>query len=248
MAATGGASGTRERRRHFRGRAGRFHGRTGLGRRNRCRLSPTLYGDSRRFLASLRRSEDGGGDVGRGRRGLARRHRSIVLVTDPQVLGDGLRRNGNGHLPQPGAAAETGLRSVGRGWPIGITSLELDATGAAASSAGTTNGAYELEIARGPLDVPPDAAGASRLLVWDGERDRSRIEHWRRPAVGRAVLPERPRRPGRAVALAEGGGDAHVRLWQNGDGRSALEIRGAVRGSRQSGACFEKRRGWIPSD
>jgi hypothetical protein len=199
---------------------------------------PYLFSTST-TLSDVMRSEDGGAtwvSTGEGLRGKG----IEVLAADPQVSGmvyagtsAGLYRSGSG-----------GGRWSAFGRQLAATVFSLSILdGGRRLYASTTSGAYELEIARGPLDVAVSAAEESRILVWDGERlsvgslDSSGL--WTNGSPGEASGHWT------AVALAESGGRAYV-LWQAHDGRSALEIVGSA--GRQSVQVFPSRPDWIASD
>ncbi len=199
------------------------------------------WGDEYEVPSSLLRSEDGGETwtaAEEGLSGLTVRS----LAADPHV---------SGTLYAGTSAGVFRTRDGGRSWtPFGqklggvpIRALSIDG-GGRRLLAGTSNGVYELEIARGPLDVAAGPAGGSRLLVWDGERHSigtlDASGGWTSGSPGQASATWT------AVALAEGGGGRTHVLWQSGDGRSALEIVGPS--GRQSATVFEKRPGWIASD
>lgn len=164
------------------------------------------------------------------------------LVVDPRVSGTLY------------AGTETGVyrsRDGGRTWtPFGqrlasvsITSLAIDDAGRRLH-AGTAGGAYDLEIALGPVDVSAGPSGGSRVLLRDGDRAAvgtvDAAGHWS------GAPPRDASAFWTAVAIAEGGsGRSHV-LWQNGDGRSALEILGPA--GKVSATVFGKRSGWMPAD
>ena len=199
------------------------------------------WGDEYEVPSSLLRSEDGGetwAAAGEGLSGVTVRS----LGADPHV---------SGTLYAGTSAGVFRTRDGGRKWtPFGqklggapIRALSIDG-GGRRLIAGTSNGVYELEIARGPLDVAAGPAGGSRLLVWDGERvsigtlDAS--GGWTSGPPGQASATWT------AIALAEGGGGRTHVLWQDGGGRSALEIVGPA--GRQSATVFGKRSGWIASE
>ncbi len=142
-------------------------------------------------------------------------------------------------------------RDGGRSWTafsqrlagVPITSLAIADSGRRLH-AGTYGGVYDLEIARGPLDVAAGPAGESRVLVWDGDR----LAVGKLDASGNwaSTPPGDLSATWTAIAIATAGDErAHV-LWQNGDGRTALEIAGPS--GRQSVTTFEKRSGWIATD
>ncbi len=166
----------------------------------------------------------------------------LSLVVDPRVSGTLY------------AGTDTGVyrtRDGGRSWNalgqrlarVPVTSLTIDDAGRRLY-AGTDAGAFELEIARGPMDVAAGADGASRVLVWDADRlavatvDAS--GHWTSAAPGDASATWT------AVAIAAGEGERTHVLWQSGDGRSSLEILGPA--GRQSATVFERNSVWMPAD
>ena len=149
------------------------------------------------------------------------------------------------------AATDSGLyrtRDAGESWtPYGQALAELPISSILIAGrrlyAGTTYGVYELERARGPIDLAGSARGESRVLVWDGaHRSIGSVN-----AVGgwTSGVPGEASQHWTAVALAEHEGRAHV-LWQCLDGRSALEIVGPS--GRVTAKVFDKRAGWIATD
>ncbi len=164
------------------------------------------------------------------------------LAVDPTVLGTLY------------AGTEAGVyrsRDGGRSWTpfsqqlagVSITSLAIADSGRVLH-AETSNGVYHLEIASGPMDVAAGPAGASRVLVWDGDRlGVSTLDgsgHWTSTPPGDASATWT------AIAIAAAGGERSHVLWQSGDGRGSLEIIGPS--GRQSATVFEKRSGWIATD
>ena len=91
-----------------------------------------------------------------------------TLTTDPHI---------SGTLYAGTQAGVYRSRDGGRSWTpfsqrlagIPITSLAITDEGRRLH-AGTSNGVYGLEIARGPMDVAAGPAGESRVLVWDADR------------------------------------------------------------------------------
>jgi photosystem II stability/assembly factor-like uncharacterized protein len=141
-------------------------------------------------------------------------------------------------------------RDSGRRWfPIGqvlahqpIQSLALSSDGLRVR-AGTPFGAFELEIATGPIDVASGEGASSHVLSWNA--DRLSVQTLAGMAWA-STPPEGPARGWSAIAVA-GAEDRLSRvLWQNGDGRSALEILGTA--GREAVALFEAEREWIPID
>ncbi len=124
-----------------------------------------------------------------------------------------------------------------------ITSLAI-ADGGRRLHAGTFNGVYDLEIARGPIDLAAGPAGESRVLVWDEDRlavgTLGASGHWTITPPGDASATWT------AIAIATAGDARTHVLWQNGDGRTSLEIRGAA--GRQSATVFGPVPGWIAAD
>ena len=192
-------------------------------------------------FSDILRSDDGGVSWTSARGGLPAVG-VLSLAVDPRVSGTLY------------AGTDTGVyrsRDGGRSWtPFGqrlaavpIRSLAIDDSGRRLH-AGTAGGVHDLEIALGPMDVSAGPSGSSRVLVWDGDRvavgtlDSS--GHWSSTPPGDASATWT------AVAVAAGAGDRSHVLWQNGDGRSSLEILGPA--GRQSATVFARRSGWMPAD
>ena len=197
------------------------------------------WGDQWEQPSNLLRSDDGEtwAMSGEGLSGLAIRS----LTVDPHV---------SGTLYAGTSAGVFRTRDGGHSWtPFGqriagvpIRSLAIDGEGRRLL-AGTSNAVYELELARGPIDVAGGPGAESRVLVWDADRlsigkvDASGT--WTGGAAGATSSTWT------AVALAEDGGRSRV-LWQCGDGRSALEIVGPS--GRESVSVFPSVADWVPSD
>jgi hypothetical protein len=200
--------------------------------------APYLYSDST-TPNDVKRSEDGGVTWTSAGAGLGGR-RIEVLAADPQVAG----------LLYAGTSA--GLfksRDGGRSWTAfggqlagAIHELSIGG-GGRRLYAGTTSGGYQLEIARGPVDIAAGSGGESRVLVWN--EDRLSLGTVNAAGSWTSGVPGAASSTWTAVALAEGAGRSHV-LWQNGDGRSAIEVVGES--GRQSVNVFASRADWIPSD
>jgi photosystem II stability/assembly factor-like uncharacterized protein len=193
-------------------------------------------------ISQLYRSEDGGDSfipAGSGLPGSTAR----CLAADPLVAGVVY------------AGTDSGIyrtRDGGRSWtPFGqqlagarVWALWI-ADGGEALYAGTDQGIYDLEIAEGPLDVAAGPAGGSRLLSWSA--DRASLDtlgasgHFASGPAGDSSLTW----TATAIATASGGDRSHV-LWQNGDGRSALEIVGPS--GREFVKVFTADPGWMPGD
>ncbi len=187
------------------------------------------------------RSEDGGASWTSAYEGLPS-GRARSLAVDPRTSG------------MLYAGTEVGVyrtRDGGRSWTpfsqrlagVPITSLAIADEGRRLH-AGTSNGAYDLEIARGPLDVAVGSAGESRMLVWDEERlslgTLGASGDWASTPPGDASATWT------AVAIATAGDARTHLLWQNGDGRTALEIVGPA--GRESATVFRRRSNWIATD
>jgi photosystem II stability/assembly factor-like uncharacterized protein len=202
---------------------------------------PYIFGEGSNKPPDVLRSEDGGVSWTSASEGLPG-GTAQSLALDPRV---------SGTLYAGTAEGVYRSRDGGRSWTpfsqrlagVPITSLAIDDSGSRLH-AGTLNGVYDLEIARGPMDVAAGAAGASRVLVWDGERlavgtlDAS--AHWTSTPPGGASATWT------AIAIAANGSERSHVLWQNGDGRTSLEIVGPS--GREAATLFEKRSGWIATD
>ncbi len=192
-------------------------------------------------FSDVLRSDDGGASWTFARAGLPAVG-ILSLAVDPRVSGTLYAGTDAGvYRSHDGGRSWTPFSQRLAGVPI--TSLTIDDTGRRLH-AGTSNGVYELEIARGPMDVASGPDGGSRILAWDGDRGAvgtlDASGHWTN------TPPGDPSAFWTAIAVAEGaGGRVHV-LWQNGDGRSALEILGPT--GRQSATVFGRRPGWMPAD
>jgi len=167
---------------------------------------------------------------------------ALSLAVDPHVSGVLYAGTEAGvYRSRDGGLSWTPFSQQLAGMPI--TSLAIDGTGHRLH-AGTSEGVYDLEIARGPVDVAAGPAGESRVLVWDEDRlslgalDAS--GHWTTSSPGGASATWT------AIAIATTGGERTHVLWQNGDGRAALEVVGAS--GREAVTVLEKRPGWIASD
>ena len=109
---------------------------------------------------------------------------------------------------------------------------------------GTLYGAYDLEIATGPIDLAAGEAGSSRILSWSG--DRLSLHTLSGEGAWSATPAEEPSSTWTAIAIATAeDGTSRVR-WQHGDGRFAVEIVGAE--GRRSASVVPTVGGYIPSD
>jgi photosystem II stability/assembly factor-like uncharacterized protein len=186
------------------------------------------------------RSEDSGVSFGPPGDGLPDDVRSLVV--NPRVSGTIYAGTGSGvYRSSDGGRSWTAFGLAG----IPIVSLFIDAQGLRLH-AGTMQGIYTLEIASGPLDVAPGPAGESRLLTLDSDRSSvSTLDASGRWTAG-SFENASATWTATAVATSFTGDDRTHLLWQNGDGRSALEIVGAT--GRESVTIFAAEAGWMPAD
>jgi len=205
-------------------------------------VGPYKWSDSS-TPANVLRSEDGGVSWVSAGAGLPN---TIVrcLAVDPRVSRTLYAGTGAGVFrSRDGGRSWTAFGQRLAGMPI--HSLAIDDDGHFLH-AGTNRGIFDLEIASGPLDVAPGASGASRLLSWNADRlsvaTIASDGQWTSGPLGD------PSATWMATAIATGGSDGdhtHV-LWQDGGGRSALEIVGGS--GRQSVTVFAAEFGWTASD
>jgi photosystem II stability/assembly factor-like uncharacterized protein len=203
---------------------------------------PYRWGEGAGAAPDVLRSDDGGSSWTSAGTGLP--SGSVrSLAVDPLISGTVYAGTEAGvYRSRDGGRSWTSFSQRLAGMPI--TSLAIDGTGRRLH-ASTSSGVYDLELAIGPMDVTEGPAGASRVLVWDGEAaalgalDAS--GDWTSTPPGNASATW----TAIAIATAPGGDRTHI-LWQNGDGRTSLEILGPS--GRLSASVFAARPGWIASD
>jgi hypothetical protein len=219
-------------------------------------VSSTLYiGVGESFVANsvrgVLRSEDAGVSFSKVSSGLPEDLNVTSLAMDPH--NPGTLYAGTTPL-RPGAVSASGVyrtRDSGATWTpfsqqlfgVPIPSLAFAGDGRVLR-AGTYRGAFELEIAAGPIDVASGATGESRVLFWNA--DRLAVRTLDASGSWTSMVPDGPSLTWTATAIA-GNQDGLARvLWQNGDGRSGLEIVGPT--GRQSAFVFARLPGWMPTD
>ncbi len=102
-----------------------------------------------------------------------------------------------------------------------MTTLEL---GGRTLHAGTSLGAFELDLREGAVDVAAGPSG-THLLSWSA--DRASVRTLPESGNPSETPPEGPFGAWTAVAIADGADGRSRVLWVNGDGRAAVEIVGA---------------------
>jgi hypothetical protein len=189
----------------------------------------------------VRRSDDGGGTFIRADEGLPPGESVSALVVDPA-------NPSTLYAGTPSGVYRS--RDFGLHWSNfsqllsgeGVGSLAISADGRRLH-ASTHSNAYHIELASGPVDVAATPGGGARVLRWDSDRLGIQTVDGSNNWTATAFSATSETWIGIAIASAADG-TSRV-LWQNGDGRSAIEILSA---SGESASTVFGRSDGIPSD
>ena len=201
-----------------------------------------LSGDPAQVETGIRRSEDGGSNFVRADQGLPTGESVLSLVIDPA------------NPSTLYAGTQSGVyrsRNFGVDWyPFGQLLAGLGADSLAISADGrqlhasTSRNAYHMDLVSGPVDLTATPGGGARILRW--ESDRVAIQtvdgsnNW-------SVTPfSATTQTWTGIAIASARDGQARTLWQNGDGRSALQIVGA--GGGESVLVLSGDSTWLPTD
>jgi len=174
----------------------------------------------------IRRSDDGGVTFSRADGGMhlgANVFSLAIDPADPSTLYAGT--DAGVYRSRDSGSTWSSMGQMLWGQPVGSLAISSDGRHI---HAGVQWGAFDLDLVSGPADVAASTAGGARVLRWSSDRlvvqtvDGS--DNWT------TTPPSNASATWTAVAIASApNGEATV-LWQNGDGRSALETVGVSGG------------------
>jgi photosystem II stability/assembly factor-like uncharacterized protein len=172
----------------------------------------------------IRRSDDGGVSFSRADDGLPPGVNVFSLIIDPA------------NPSTLYAGTDSGVyrsRDSGSSWAaIGqiLSGRAIDSLASSADGrrihAGTASGVFHFDLVSGPVDIAANSGGGARILRWNSDRLTVQTVDGSNNWTATPFSETSPTWTGVAIAAAADG-QARV-LWQNGDGRSAVETVGAT--------------------
>ena len=191
-----------------------------------------LAGDPRMddIGTGVRRSDDGGVTFSRADNGLPTGSLVSTLILDPANPSTLYAGTGSGVFrSRDFGGTWSALGQVLSGESVQSLAISDDGRRLHAS---TRASSYHMDLVSGPVDVAATAGGGAKVLRWNSDRlavqtvDGS--NHWTATPFSATT------QTWTGVAIGSAGDGSSRVLWQNGDGRSALEIVSASGGSTSS--------------
>jgi photosystem II stability/assembly factor-like uncharacterized protein len=174
----------------------------------------------------VRRSEDGGISFARADHGLHREANVTNLVIDPANPSTLYAGTDSGiYRSRDSGSSWTAIGQILSG--SAIDSLVISADGRRIH-AGTPSGPFHIDLVSGPVDLAAAPGGGARILRWNG--DRSAVQTVDGSNNWTSTPFSATSESWSAIAIASASDGPARALWQNGDGRSAVEtVGGSVR-------------------